>query len=603
MEKSSMAKKRNCEAQIAKRVREAREIRMPFNELLEKTKKDPGTPFKPQQLSMLANLKNTDRACFETLRGQLKNAGCRVTELDTAISEEIKTHCEGQPGIVSHDDSEKPRLLVQPASPNRTVAELRDILARGGDLFDRGVPVRLTFDQRLGATVAQIITPHLMVMLSHNKCRPRMIKRGEEINAQLPLPFARMYLDWKGEWKLPPLNGISTSPLLQEDGTIIFAEGYDADSGMWCENLPDLTGLIPDEPTADQAAAAFLRIREPFKTFCPADAPKIHDAELGIEVVDLSKPPGADESALLCGLLTAACRSSLPLAPAVMITSPAVSGAGSGKGLCARCISIIAFGNEPHAVTAGANSEELEKRIASELMQASAVLFLDNLNNTAFKSDLLASAITERPARVRKLGKSKMVTLNSSAFVLLTGNGLSVSEDLARRFIVVEFDPKMEDPEARPFKGDIKAELRARRPEILADLLTIWRWGRISNLAPGKPLGSFEQWGRWVRDPLIALGSKDPAERVSEAKHHDSGRQMIVELFGVWWQEHGDKPVSSHKLSEAVKQIIDPQNRSRQFLTAQLERLAGTRIAGFVLTRQASLGHWGAATYALQQTG
>ena len=40
-------------------------------------------------------------------------------------------------------------------------------------------------------------------------------------------------------------------------------------------------------------------------------------------------------------------------------------------------------------------------------------LFLDNLNNTAFKSDLLASAITERPARVRVLGKSQMVPLNA----------------------------------------------------------------------------------------------------------------------------------------------------------------------------------------------
>ena len=36
-------------------------------------------------------------------------------------------------------------------------------------------------------------------------------------------------------------------------------------------------------------------------------------------------------------------------------------------------------------------------------------LFLYNLNNTAFKSNLLASVITERPARVRLLGRSQMV--------------------------------------------------------------------------------------------------------------------------------------------------------------------------------------------------
>ena len=70
-------------------------------------------------------------------------------------------------------------------------------------------------------------------------------------------------------------------------------------------------------------------------------------------------------------------------------------------------------------------SEELEKRIAAELIEGRPTLFLDNLNNTAFRSDLLASAITECPARVRPLGKSQMVLLNASAFVVLTGNGLT----------------------------------------------------------------------------------------------------------------------------------------------------------------------------------
>jgi hypothetical protein len=123
-----------------------------------------------------------------------------------------------------------------------------------------------------------------------------------------------------------------------------------------------------------------------------------------------------------------------------------MSGAGAGKGLLARCICIIAFGREPHAVTAGASAEELEKRIAAELIEGSPALFLDNLNNTAFKSNLLASAITERPARVRLLGRSQMVPLNASAFVILTGNGLTVSEDLARRVVAVDFDARTRGP-------------------------------------------------------------------------------------------------------------------------------------------------------------
>jgi hypothetical protein len=77
-------------------------------------------------------------------------------------------------------------------------------------------------------------------------------------------------------------------------------------------------------------------------------------------------------------------------------------------------------------VTAGATADELEKRIATELIEGGPSIFFDNLNNTAIRSNLLASAITERPARVRLLGKSLMVPLNSSALVILAGNGLTL---------------------------------------------------------------------------------------------------------------------------------------------------------------------------------
>jgi hypothetical protein len=135
-------------------------------------------------------------------------------------------------------------------------------------------------------------------------------------------------------------------------------------------------------------------------------------------------------------------------------------------------------------------------------------------------------------------------------------------------------------------------------------LLTIWRWGRIAGgIAAGLPLGSFGQWCRWVRDPLLALGCHDPAERVSEAKERDGRRQAVADLFSIWWERHRDQPIAVRQLHEDVKQAADPQGRGRQHLASQLEKLAGTRMAGFVLTRQAPAGKWGVATYALQKTG
>jgi hypothetical protein len=175
---------------------------------------------------------------------------------------------------------------------------------------------------------------------------------------------------------------------------------------------------------------------------------------------------------------------------------------------------------------------------------------------------------------------------------------------LLRRFIIVEFDAQMEDPEARSFSIDIRQQVKSLRIELLADALTIWRWGRIdSEITPGKPMGSFEQWCQWVRDPSVTLGCQDPAERVKEAKEQDSRRQSTAEIFTLWWASHRDQPLAASGLDKGVARLLDPHGRGRQFLASRLLQLTGTRIAGLLLTRQAAAGKWGAATYAMKLTG
>ena len=284
---------------------------------------------------------------------------------------------------------DKPRLQVDKNNPDQSVAGLRDILAGTGELYERVRPVRLAFGKIHHGAFAQEVTPDALMLMTHQVCRPYVLKaKGDgtfqETDTHLPRWLAVMYLEWCGEWQLPPLNGIATAPMLQDDGTIKSAKGYDPASGMWCENVPDLTALVPEQPTKDDAASALHLIRNTFKTFCFADAEMIDDAG-DVPVVDTSKSPGRDESSFLSALMTAACRPSLHFAPGVLLRAAPVSGAGSGKGLLARCMCIIAFGREPHAVTAGATAEELEKRIAAELIEGSPALFLENLNNTAFR--------------------------------------------------------------------------------------------------------------------------------------------------------------------------------------------------------------------------
>ncbi len=79
---------------------------------------------------------------------------------------------EMQHPVVDTAQSHKPRLLIENCDPDRTVPALRDILSDADGLYDRGVPVRLAFDQIQGGTVAQVMTPDALVLLAHTVCRP-----------------------------------------------------------------------------------------------------------------------------------------------------------------------------------------------------------------------------------------------------------------------------------------------------------------------------------------------------------------------------------------------------------------------------------------------
>ena len=377
-------------------------------------------------------------------------------------------------------DTAKPKLLIEPNDPHRTVAALRDIMSERSELFDRGAPVRLVKDRQTGAVTARAVSADSIVMMAHELARPVILKfkdeKSFEAHARLPKPLATAYVDWYGEWRLRPLNGIASAPLLRADGSIWSANGYDTETSMFLENVPDLSGRVPVVPDYAGVCAALALIRSVFATFCFADAATEHDAT-GVPNVDQSRPPGSDETAFLVALVTAVCRPSLDHAPGFLFRAPQFSGAGAGKGLLVRSICRIAFGHEPHAVTGNKDVQELEKSIAAELIAGGPVLFLDNINNTTFKSNLLASAITERPARVRVLGKSEMLPLNATAFIAMTGNALTISEDLTRRFVAIDLDPRVEDPEARAFPNDITQTVKDRRIDLLVAALTIWRWG------------------------------------------------------------------------------------------------------------------------------
>ncbi len=268
----------------------------------------------------------------------------------------------------------RPDLIVDNGDLPETAERPRDALAAAGNLFERDKPVVVVRNAD-GFPEVHHLGADRAVIEAHRICRPMAIGKDGPKSTTLPDRVAKLYLAMRGDWHLPALHGFALGPLLADDGSIRHACGYDPITKLWCAS--GVSVQVPDRPDEGDALIALHSIRHAFRTFAVADAERVHEATLGVDVTDVRVDPGQDESALLCGLLTAVVRPSIDLAPGFLVHAPEISGSSVGKGLLVRAICAVAFGRSPQAFTAGADLAELEKRIVAALLEAEPAVFLD----------------------------------------------------------------------------------------------------------------------------------------------------------------------------------------------------------------------------------
>ena len=159
--------------------------------------------------------------------------------------------------------------------------------------------------------------------------------------------------------------------------------------------------------------------------------------------------------------------------------------------------------------------EETQKALMSGFLEGGAYILYDNIKGgKELESDTLAAAMTAYPRyKGRLLGANKMATVPANAVFGFTGNRSALSPQLAERMLLIDIDPKMENPGSRSpssFKHDMRAEVNGRKGHYLWCLLVlIQNW--IAKGCPewqGTPLGGFERHAAVVGGILEAAGVK-----------------------------------------------------------------------------------------------
>lgn len=352
----------------------------------------------------------------------------------------------------------------------------------------------------------------------------RYVKVGEKavVPALPPHDIVPMLLN-RPDPTLPRLDEVITTPVFDQRGELIARPGYHPGVFVWYHK-PDGFDVdatsVPDHPTPTEIATARALIVDEM----------LHDFPFA--------SPSDRCHAIAAILLPFVRRMIAGNTPLHLLEAPTP---GSGKGLLADAISMIAVGQPCSVGTLSKNEEETQKQITAVLIRGAPVNLIDNV--VELRSSALAASITAQLWLGRILGLSKMVELPNRALWLITGNNPSISQEIVRRCVRVRIDAKTDRPWKRtqfrhhpllPWIGDHRAEL------VRAVLVLGRAW-----VAAGQPLGqaklgSFDEYAG-VMSGLLAVagipGFLENAEELYEAA--DDATSAWREFLATWVVQFG----------------------------------------------------------------
>lgn len=346
-----------------------------------------------------------------------------------------------------------------------------------------------------------------------------------EVSALFPLEAAKRAVDApEAMTGLRRLAGITLTPMVRADGSVLGTPGYDAASGyLFLPGQGVRVAPVPDDPGPGDLQAAMGLLGEMLAGF-PWETKDDHANFLGL-------------------LLTPMLRLVTP--PTYKMFGIGAHQPGSGKTLLAD-IATVLHGGVLRSESPGQDEPEWRKVITTILSTTSApVVLIDNVTGV-LKSSTLAGTLTAGQAvSDRVLGKNEMVTTVNDRVWVVTGNNLSLGGDLVRRTIIITIDPNMANPETREFGiADLKGWTAEHRNELLWALLVMIRtW-----VAAGRPLAeraqsdSFAVWEATVAGILnvcgVAGSFDDMSGKRAAAGGDDDGLAAMLERI---WERRTDK--------------------------------------------------------------
>jgi hypothetical protein len=403
-------------------------------------------------------------------------------------------------------DNDRPRIVVSPRIDQVVTAATR-ALARDADTYQRGGAlahvVRIDADDRRthlpgGTPTIRLISRAILRARLARCARWVRLSRDDggstgSIREKETRPDAHALdavLD-AGEWPgVHVLSGVTETPIVRRDGSIVQRPGYDRATGyVYVPSCEYPT--VAEQPSQEDARRALDELVNVWRDF-----PFARDVERYVAI-----------AALLTVLARPAIDGAVPL---VVIDK---STRGSGATLASDVIAAIATGRCAARTTYSEDDAETRKVLDGHALGGSRLLVLDNVTTPLGGAALDAYVTARDTVDVRVLGRTGQIATPWRGIVIATGNNLEYRSDTIRRVLACRLEPRDERPEDRTGfeQSDLVGYVLTERARLVTAALTIVRAFFVAGRreAGSAAWGGFEAWSRLIPPAIVHAGGPD----------------------------------------------------------------------------------------------
>lgn len=412
----------------------------------------------------------------------------------------------------------RPVVQITPGEEHLAVYEAERVLAETGLFYVSGGQLAQLVPAQGSMLCETVNSQTLYVVLSEMIEWQRPNPKGEWVICNPPHHLVSTLLHTQHRKHLQTLTGIAHQPYFDANEQLVTSSGFNPETGIYACFGP--SEYAASKPSIEDARQALMMLKA--------------------ELAEFEFEKAEDLAAALCAMLTAVIRPGLTLAPAFNVNA---ASSGSGKSYLASLIVLFATPLHPYVTSYPTSATEAIKVILAMLLEKPPVILFDDMQTDWKPFGAINKALTSQTTTERRLGTSGTATAKTNALFLGTGNNKFPIKDMRRRVVTIRLAPKSVQ---RKFDHKPHKQIAKYRAVYVQSALTIIQAFLLHGARDDTltPIGSYDDWSRFCREPLIWLGEPDPAASLIRQVKDNTDNEVLGVFLKLWRKLYGDESMT-----------------------------------------------------------